>query len=334
MQVSQSSYQLLDMLTQYQTPAIIMSAHKLGIFRELGAGPTTLEDLAFRLSLPERSLGILLRACVAERLLALEEDRFALSPLAEETLVPGEPGYLGRLVDKEAFFYDAWSGLTDCVRTGQAALAPIQTRAREEPETTRKFLVALDDIAALFGGEFAHQLDLSGCRRLLDVGGGVGSFAIALAQQYPDLEVTILDLPEVVPWARDFVAKAGMGDRIAVEPVDFLVDPLPAGYDTVLLANIFHDHPSTVNQGLLAKAHDALEPGGRVVVYEFLLEPDRLTPAISAVFAVMMLVENQGGNVYTGQEIIAWMAGAGYGNIGVKRLSDPSPMGLVVGYKQ
>ena len=334
MQVSQFSYQLLDMLTRYQTPAIIMSAHRLGVFRELGAGPATLQGLALRLSMPERSLGILLRACVAIGLLVQEKNRFAPSPLAAETLVPGAPGYLGRLVDKEAFFYGAWGDLPTCVRTDRAALAPIQVRARQEPETTRNFLLALDDVAVLYGTEFARQQDMSGVRRLLDVGGGVGSYAIALAQRYPALEATILELPEVVPWARDFVSEAGMGDRIAVKPTDFLVDPLPSGYDAVLFANIFHDHPPAVNQGLLAKAYEALAPGDRVVVYEFLLEADRLTPAVSAVFAVMMLVENQGGNVYSGQEIVAWLEGAGFGNVAVNHLPDPSPMGLIVGQKR
>lgn len=333
MKITDYSYQLLELLTQYQLPAIIRAAHQVGVFRELGSGPATLDDLAARLALPPRSLGILLRGCVGAGLLSLEGDRFANSPLAAETLVPGSPGYLGRLVEKEAFFYDSWSQLAACVRTDQAALAPIQVRARQDPETTHNFLLALDDIATLYGRHFAGRLDLAGCRRLLDVGGGVGSYAIALANKYPELHVTIVDLPEVVPWAREFVAQAGMAERIAVEPLDFLADRFPVGYDVVLFSNIFHDQPSTVNQGLLAKAYQALESGGRVVVYEFLLEPDRITPATSAVFAVMMLVENQGGNVYTGQELASWMANAGFGAISTTRLPEPSPMGLVIGIK-
>jgi hypothetical protein len=76
-----------------------------------------------------------------------------------------------------------------------------------------------------------------------------------------------------------------------------------------------------------------VDAGGSVVVYEFLLEPDRVTPATSAVFSVMMLVENQGGNVYTGQEIAGWMANAGFKDVYIERLPEPSPMGLVVGRK-
>ena len=84
----------------------------------------------------------------------------------------------------------------------------------------------------------------------------------------------------------------------------------------------------------MAKAYEGLSEGGQVVVYEFLLEPDRLTPPTSAIFAVMMLIENQGGNVYTGQEIAGWMEGAGFSRVSVSRLADPSPMGLVVGRRQ
>ncbi len=332
-QISNYSYQLLDMLTRYQPPAIIMAAHKVGVFCELGAGSATVEALAARLGVPARSLGILLRGCVALGLLALKDGVYTCAPLASETLVPGGPGYLGRLVNKEAFFYEAWGKLASCVRTDRAALEPIQVRAREDPERTRNFLLALDDVAALFGRDFAPCLDLADCRRLLDVGGGVGSYAIALARQVPELEATILELPEVVPWARAFVGEAGLGERITVEPVDFSVDPFPRGYDAVLFSNIFHDHPPVVNQGLLARAYQALDPGGRVVVYEFLLEPDQVSPATSALFAVMMLVENQGGNVYTGQELTSWLANAGFHDLSCTRLPEPSPMGLVVGYK-
>ena len=336
MQVSENSYRLLDMLTRYQAPALVMSAHKVGVFRELGTGPATAQELAARLGVPERSLGILLRGCVALDLLTVESGtgEYACSPLAAETLVPGTAGYLGRLVDKEAFFYQAWGELASCVRTDLAALAPIQVRAQEEPETTRNFLTALDDIAALFGGEFANHVDLGDHRRLLDIGGGVGSYAIALAERYPSLTATILDLPEVVPWARDFVADAGLDDRISVEPLDFMVDPFPAGYDAVLLSNIFHDQPPTINQGLLVKAFESLAEDGQVIVYEFLLEPDRITPGSAALFAVMMLVENQGGNVYTAPEIESWLIAAGFRDVVTTRLPDPSPMGLVVGYKQ
>ncbi len=333
MQISSHSYQLLDMLVQYQTPAVVMAAHRLGLFAALGAGQARLGQLADRLRLPARSLGILLRACVALGLVSQEDDLYANGPLALETLVPDRPGYLGRLVDKEAFFYDAWSNLADCVRQDAPAIAPLRSRARSDPQTTRNFLLALDDIAALFGSQFAAHIDLSDCRRLLDVGGGVGSYAIALARRYPALQATILELPEVAPWAQQFVDDAGMSARITVQPGDFLADDLPTGYDAVLLSNIFHDQPPTVNQGLLAQAYRALPPGGRVVVYEFLLQPDRVTPAASAVFAAMMLVENQGGNVYTAADVESWLAAAGFVDLSTTLLPAPSPMGLLVGRK-
>lgn len=331
MSASNYSYQLLDLLCQYQTPAIVMAAHRLGVFAALGEAPAALPELAARLSLPERSLGILVRACVALGLLTRAGELYANGAMVAETLVPAAPGYIGRLVDKEAFFYQAWSSLEACVRRDAAAIAPLQARARFEAETTHNFLLALDDIAALYGGAFVPTLDLHGCRRLLDVGGGVGSYTIALARAYPDLRATVLELPEVVPWTQEFVCAAGLAERIDAVAVDFLTAEFPAGYDMVLFANIFHDQPTVVNQGLLVKAYSALPAGGRVAVYEFLLEEDRVSPSVSALFAVMMLVENQGGNVYSGAEIAGWLGGAGFQQVNVTRLSAPSPMGLVCG---
>lgn len=333
MPVSAESYQLLELLTRYQTPAILMAAHELGVFAALGEGPATVPELAGRLGVPERSLGILLRACAALGLLSCSAERFANGPLAAKTLVPGSAGYIGRLVDKEAFFYRSWGRLAECVRHDSADLAPFPVRVRSDPLTAHNFLLALDDIAALFGGGFVEAFDLGACRRLLDVGGGVGSYAVALARAYPALQVTIAELPEVVPWARDFVAAAGLSERIDVVALDFSTAEFPTGYDAILLANVLHDHPTVVNQGLLAKAHRALPAGGRVVVYDFLLEEDRIHPVDSALFAVMMLVENQGGNAYSGPEIVSWISGAGFGQVALRRLPPPSPMGLAWGIK-
>lgn len=331
MAVSHFSYQMMDMLTQYQTSAVLMAAHKLGVFEALGSSPYTLPGLALRLDVPERSLGILLRACVALNLLEHQDGRFSNSEMAQSVLVPGTPGYIGRLVDKEAFFYRAWADLEDCVRLDKAALAPIRDRARQQPETTRMFLTALDDIAKIFAGDLLPTLELSGCRRLLDVGGGVGTFACALARQYPELDVTVLELPEVVPWTEDFVAESGMSRQVGVLAGDFVTDEFPPENDVVLFSNIFHDNPSTINQGLLVKARRALKEGGRVIIYDFLLEPDCIKPAGSAVFAVMMLVENPGGNVYTAGQYEMWLKDAGFKGVSVIRMLDPSPMGLIIG---
>lgn len=328
-----SEYDLLEYLTAYQKPAIIMAAHRLGVFKALAGGPATLAELSEQVGAPRRSLGILVRACVALELLELEEDRYANGELVSRLLVPGRPGYIGRLVDKEYLFYQAWGNLADSVRMDQPALAPLPVRLRADPEPTRNFLEALDDIATLYGGAFMGTLALEGHETVLDVGGGVGSYAVALAKAHSDLKVTILELPTVVPWARDFIAQAGLAGRIDVVPLDFMAGPFPEGHDVVLFSNIFHDNPPTVNQGLLAKAYAALPAGGTVVAHEFLLDPDRVEPVASAVFAVMMLVENAGGNVYTAGEIEAWMETAGFEERTTRRFPDPSPMGLVRGRK-
>ncbi|HLC02814.1 MAG TPA: methyltransferase [Anaerolineales bacterium] len=324
---------LLALLTQYQTPAILMAAHSLGIFSELGHDVLALDELAHRLGLPERSLGILVRACVALGLLTLIDGRYATTPLTRGTLVNAEPGYLGRLVEKETTFYEAWANLDRCVREDAPALAPIRERARRDPEATLAFLLALDDIAQIFGVDFVERLDLVGCRSLLDVGGGVGSYAVRLAHRFPEMQVTLLELPEVAPWSREFIGAAGLTDQIRVIPADFLTDEFTRGHEVILFSNVFHDHPPPVCQELLAKAFRSLERGDRVVIYDFLLGPDRVQPTVSAVFAVMMLVENLGGNVYSEQEVKAWLKGAGFKQIELARSPDPSPMGWYVGIK-
>ena len=167
-----------------------------------------------------------------------------------------------------------------------------------------------------------------GATRMLDVGGGSGIFAIALAELAPELQVEVLDLPAVLPITLRHIKAAGLQERITVRAGNLAKDDLGEGFDLVLLSAIGHMLEEADNEDLFRRVGQALVPGGRVIVRDFLLEPDRTGPKEAALFALNMLVGTRSGNVYTEEEYRGWM-----GQAGLLRVTRPAGEDLWVAEK-
>lgn len=324
---------LLEMLTGYQASTILMASNELGIFDELSKRALSAPELASRLGAPARSTEMLLNACVAVGLLRKTGKAFENTPLSEAFLVRGEPAYLGRVVAKEQEFYPPWGSLAEAVREDKALLPPMSERLRRDPETARNFLLALHDLALLFGSALPDHADLAGRSSLLDVGGGVGTYSIMLAQRYPQLRAVVLDLPAVRELAEGMIASHGLSSRITFQAGDYEDPSLGAGHDVVLLANVLHDNPIASCKELLRKSRDALVDGGLVIANEFFLDEDKTSPPVGAMFSLIMLLENQGAAAYSAEEIQGWLLDTGFVDPTVRRLPEPSPMVVIAAHR-
>jgi len=324
---------LMEMLYAYQASAILLGSNELGIYDVLAEDPLTAPEVASRVGAAARSTELLLNACVAQGLLEKAGERYANSPAADEFLVKGKPSYIGRVVTKEQEFYQPWGQLAQAVQTDQAQMPPMTERLRRDAARARNFLLALHDLALMNGTALPDCVDLDGRNKLLDVGGGVGTYSMLLTQKNPDLQAVILDLSPVRELAEETIASYGLSDRISFQGGDFNAPSLGEGYDVVLLANILHDNTEEDCRALLRKSHDALIEGGLVVVNEFYLEDDGVNPPVSGTFALLMMLENQGASEYPASDIKQWLLDAGFGDPVAHRLPDPSPMVVIVARK-
>lgn len=189
--------------------------------------------------------------------------------------------------------------------------------------------------APAIAGAIAEALPLAQDRplRLIDVGGCHGAYSMALAQRYPLLSATVYELPRVVPVARELVAEAGMPGQVAVQEGDFQCEELGAGYDLALVFGVLNGEPPAGRPALIRKVYSALNPGGWIVLRDFVLDPDRAGPPEAALFAMQMLLATESGGLDTRADWDAWLADAGFTGIREIPLPDWIGSALVAAHK-
>ena len=325
----------LALLTAYQHSAVLASAVTSGIADALAEeeGGRTVEQAAAAAGTDPRATRILLSALcaigLAERADGLDAGapvdagtRFALSA-AGAVLASDHPQTLAWIVRKEWFFYGVWSELPAALEDGRARIAPWRDRLRDDRATAFGFLRALDDLASRFGGELAELAAAAlppaqegRALRLLDVGGASGSHAARLAGLRDDVRPTVLDLPEIAPLLGE--RHPGLPFAAGDLAVPRFGRPEGERWDVVLLANILHDHRPADNERLVREAAALLEPGGTLLLYEWIPDPQSSAPDLP-LFAVMMMVENDGGDAWSEADHRRWLEGAGLDEIALAR---------------
>lgn len=231
--------------------------------------------------------------------------------------------------DKRALLlpgYDAWRTWGD--------LAAVLTTTKR-PRSQKPFVTDRAQSARLLQGLHLHaqqiapyvirRLRLGNAKTLLDIGGGLGTFACAFCRRYPRLQVTLLEHPNIAPLARRAVGDAGLAQRIRVVGRDFTRGSLPVGFDAVFASNILHAHGAVENRFLVSQIHRSLNPGGQLFLRDVFMRQDRIAPQWGALFSVGLLLCTPRGRCYSLDEIRNWLRQAGFATIQGPRQSSPLP---------
>jgi SAM-dependent methyltransferase len=295
----------------------LFAASELGVFEALGQGSANLDELAARTSVPRRTLRISVDAMVALGFVVRQGDTYDNGPVAATFLAGRTPADLRpflRFWDRIS--YPAWDHLEESLRTDSVTAKELDASNRDV------FLAGVEAITAGPAQALAASYDFSGHERLLDLGGGTGSIAGAIAQRNPNIEGTIFDLPNVVPMAKARIAALGLSDRLGTKEGDLLLDAYPSGHDVVLLANVIHYFDGERNQAVLRRAREAVAPGGRLLALDFWTDATHTEPLGAALMAGEFAVQ-LGGDVYSVDEFRAWLEAAGWRFVEHRPLAGP-----------
>ena len=312
---------LNEMIRAFMPSRAILTALELDVFTIIGEGSSA-QHVAHRIGASTHSTESLLNALASLNLLTKSDGQFQNTVLSARFLAETSPDSARPALMHTANLWHRWSGLTDCLLKGTGS------EAERGASDVKSFIAAMDRNARERASSVVKAVGTDGIRSMLDLGGGSGAYSIAFAKASPSLRSMVFDLPEVTKIAKEHIAKAGLSDRISLRAGEMLSDPLGEGYDLVLLSAISHMFPPEQNQALYKRAHQALAPGGRIVIQDFILEPCKTRPRFAALFALNMLVGTKAGSCYSEPEFRAWLESAGFQN--VQRIRLPGPSGLIV----
>ena len=317
---------LHERMRAFQESRAILTALELDLFTAVGDGSGA-PEVAARLGADPRSTEMLLNALASLRLLTKREGVYRNSPAAARYFTAGSRDNARPALLHTAHLWHRWSTLTECVRAG-TAVARDEIAGRGE-DWTEAFIAAMHRNASERAPLVVGAVSAENVCRMLDVGGGSGAYSIAFARANPALRADILDLADVEPIARGHLERAGVADRVTVRAGDLRRDRLGEGYDLVFMSAICHMLSPEENLDLLVRSREALAPGGRVSIQDFILEPDKTSPRFAALFALNMLVGTRGGSSYSEPEYAAWLGEAGFREI--RRVRLPGITGLMIG---
>jgi ADP-ribose pyrophosphatase YjhB (NUDIX family)/predicted O-methyltransferase YrrM len=294
----------------YRSACVLQVTNRMKLFNALAEGPMELEDICRRCRTKPDITEKVLTACTALGFVEKEGKAYRNSAVAEKYLVEGSELYQGNIIAHSANVKEFWANLTDAVFEQGLDL--------QEEDAHRNFILGMHNITVGGRGKlFLENIDLSGRHRLLDVGGGPGTYSIMACRCYKQLEAVVFDVPETISITKEVIAKEGMQERVRVQEGDWETDEFGEGYDVILMSNILHG-PGSQAKMKLAKAFTAMDKGGLLVIQEFLLNNDKSGPLVPALFNVMV-------GAYSEQELLLLVEKAGF--IGCKVVGSDEKIG-------
>jgi hypothetical protein len=175
-------------------------------------------------------------------------------------------------------------------------------------------------------------IDVSDRQHLLDLGGGPGTYAINFCLKNEDLRATVYDLPTTRPFAEKTIRQFKLADRIDFMDGNYLEDPVGGRYDVAWLSHILHGEGPEGCRMIIQKTVEALEPGGMIIIHDFILNNSLDGPLFPALFSLNMLLGTESGQSYSEEQIIDMLAAAGAGDIRRIAIQSPNDSGIIVGF--
>jgi hypothetical protein len=313
---------IMQLGTSFMAARHLIAAADVGVFEALGEDMLELDALAARIAVPRRTTRICADAMVALGLLKRDGPLYRNSPVADAFLSGRGPGDLRPFLRYLDVSYRAWVEFTDAIRAGQGS----GFITRLDPEDQRVFSAGVESATAGSAVALAGSYEFGRHRRLLDLGGGTGSFLVRILERHPAIEGGLFELPHVIAMARENLNARACGSRVRFYDGDLLRDQLPPGYDAFLLANVVHVFTPEHNRDLLERVHASALPGARVLLVDFWTNPTHTQPVFAALMAGEWLMGRGEGDVYSEDEIRGMLTAAGWRVIGRRPRTGPASL--------
>ncbi len=308
---------LSGMAYAFKNAGTLLAGIELGLFTAISEGATNIEQISDKTGIPAESIDRLLAVCKALDLVREEDGRFQNFNDVERYLVRSSRTYYGDFLIYDAkIVYDSWKNLA---REFRASGGPAPQRAyamMANPEEARKFTVAGYNASLSLAHKFAKMFDFSAYTLWLDFAGGSGCYSIAACERHPNLRSVVLDQANVIPVTKEFIAKHKLEDRIQAREGNFLEPDYPKGFDLISFITPLQGYLPEDEIKIFTHTFQALEPGGTILIIDYMLKKDKTGPLEPALVNLQMIRDGRyTGRVNTGAEFETFLTSVGFKDV-------------------
>jgi precorrin-6B methylase 2 len=286
-QVMETSEELSMVAFGFMASKALFAGLHIDLFSKLSGASLSIDEIAAATKVPRNRIMTLVTALSSIGALVFEDGSVTNSPAAEQFLVRGAKydfgDYLRYQIDKQMYpFLQQLNEVVDGTLDADA----VDSYAHWMSDSEQAVLYSESQHAGSLGPgrTLARQVDLSKAKTLLDVGGGTGAMTISLCKAYPELESTIIDFPNVAEIGWKFVSDAELVNRVRYIPGNAIETEWPTGQSAVLMSYLLSGVPGDRINDLIEAAWNSLEPGGKLMIHDFMVDADRRGPTLAALW--------------------------------------------------
>ena len=287
----------------------IAVATEYGVFDAIGTGEATAQQVAAGCGLDRRGTEKLLNLLVTMRYVRVRQERYRLTGHARRWLLAEAKGSVADAIRMKLLEWEWIEGLDDLARTGRQ----VDVHASMDRDGWARYQRGMRAQAGILAPILARLMPVpNDARTMLDIGGSHGYFSVALCRRHPQLRAVVLDLPQAVEHAAPLLEQEGMGERVTLRGGDALSDDLgQSAYDLVFMFSLVHHFDDPTNRALIARAAQALRPGGVLVIGD-VIRPESPGKAsqMGAFFDLYFALTSSSG-LWSFEEMASWQREAG-----------------------
>lgn len=265
---------MMQMSSGYWMTQLIYAAAKLGIADLLQDGPKSYEEIATSTETDAKSVYRVMRTLASAGVFTeTEQGYFGLTPLAGSLRsgIPGSMRAMAIMFGEEQ--YQAWGNILYSLQTGKSSFehmygTPMFKYFVDNPVPGEIYEEAMTSVSAAEKIALVECYDFSYITKLVEVGGGHGSFLAAILKANPSIQQGVLfDQPYVIEGAKDVIEAEGVAARCELVPGNFY-ESVPSGGDAYSLKHVLHGHNDEESIAILKNVHSAMVENGKLLLME------------------------------------------------------------------
>jgi ubiquinone/menaquinone biosynthesis C-methylase UbiE len=301
--------QIIQKIDQLEEANILLAALELKIFSILDKKLYSSQVIAKKAGSQPWETAALLNALVAMGALSKKGQLFKNTPETYKHLCSTSPQYKKGFIRLRHQNRDEWAGLLETLQNGRN---PSPHEGDDDPEFRWFFTHAMHERSELYSGKVAEIVARKPVGRLIDLGGGPGSYSAAILRKDKKATATLFDRKVTIEVAREILSPSKVFSRFDFLEGDLFDTDYGNNFDTIFFSNILHIYNPKENKTLFKKIHRSLVKGGRFILVDLFLRENMTAPYDAALFSLTMLMFTATGKTYTFKETEALLKAAGF----------------------